>query len=59
MQTDIHLEKYNLLWMNDYNKPWTNKRFCKHFGITGYISDIEAEPGSEWETILNTMEKYK
>ena len=59
MQTDIHLEKYNLLWLNDYKKPWTNKRFCKHFEITGYISDVEAEPGSEWETILNTMEKYK
>ena len=59
MQTDIHLEKYNLLWLNDYKKPWTNKRFCKHFRITGYISDVEAEPGSEWETILNTMEKYK
>ena len=45
-------------FMQDYTKPWTNKRFCEYFGITGYISDTEAEPGSEWETILNSMKKY-
>ena len=48
-----------LPWMSDYTKPWTNKRFCDYFGITGYISDTEAEPDSEWEEILNTIEKYK
>ena len=42
----------------DFSKPWTDKRFCEYFGITGYISDTEAEPGSEWETILNTMKEY-
>ena len=57
--TDINLKSYNLLWMSDYTKPWTNKRFCDYFKITGYISDTEAEPGSEWEEILNTMKKYK
>ena len=45
-------------FMLDYSKPWTDKRFCEYFGITGYISDTEAEPGSEWETILNTMKEY-
>ena len=46
-------------YMSDYSKPWTDKRFCEYFGITGYISDTEAEPNSEWETILNTMKEYK
>lgn len=39
----------------DYSEPWTNKRFCDYFGITGYISDIKAEPNSEWEQILNDL----
>lgn len=34
-------------------------RFCEYFGITGYISDTEAEPNSEWEIILNTMKEYE
>jgi len=42
-------------WMSDYSQPWDNKRFCEYFNITGYISETEAEPGSEWETILNEM----
>ena len=46
-------------FMQDYTKPWTDKRFCEYFGITGYISDTEAEPNSEWETILNTMKDFK
>lgn len=46
-------------YMNDYSKPWTDKRFCEYFGITGYISDTEAEPNSEWETILNSMKDFK
>lgn len=48
-----------LPYMVDYSKPWDDKRFCEYFGITGYISDTEAEPNSEWETILNTMKEYK
>lgn len=43
----------------DYTKSWDDKRFCEYFGITGYISDTEAEQNSEWETILNTMKEYK
>ena len=43
----------------DYSKPWDDKSFCEYFGITGYISDTEAEPNSEWEIILNTMKEYK
>ena len=43
----------------DYSKPWTNKRFCEFFGITGFISDTEAESGSEWETILNSMKEHE
>ena len=33
-------------------------KFCKHFGITGYINDNLAEPNSEWEIILNTIKEY-
>lgn len=55
---DIHPHPEFYMYMNDYTQPWTDKRFCEYFGITGYISDTEAEPGSEWETILNTMKKY-
>ena len=46
-------------YMSDYTQPWTDKRFCEYFGITGYIDDEHAEPGSEWEIILKTMEEYK
>ena len=42
-------------FMQDYSLPWTDKRFCEFFNITGYISDTKAKPGSEWETILNTI----
>jgi hypothetical protein len=45
-------------YMSDYTQPWDDKRFCEYFGITGYISDTEAEPNSEWEIILNTMKEY-
>ena len=45
-------------YMDDYTKPWDDKRFCEYFGITGYIDDEHAEPGSEWEIILNTMKDY-
>ena len=43
-------------YMSDYTQPWTDKRFCEYFEITGYIDDEHAEPGSEWEIILKTME---
>ena len=46
-------------YMPDYTQPWTDKRFCEYFGITGYIDDDHAEPDSEWEIILKTMEEYK
>ena len=45
-------------YMDDYTKPWDDKRFCEYFGITGYIDDDNAEHGSEWETILNSMKEY-
>ena len=45
-------------YMQDYTQPWTDKRFCEYFGITGYIDDEHAEPGSEWEIVLNTMNEY-
>ena len=45
-------------YMQDYTQPWTDKRFCEYFGITGYIDDDNAEPNSEWEIILNTMKEY-
>ena len=46
-------------WMSDYTQSWSDKRFCEYFEITGYIDDEHAEPGSEWETILKTIEEYK
>jgi hypothetical protein len=45
----------HLPYMQDYTQPWDDKRFCEYFNITGYIDDEHAEPGSEWEIILNTM----
>lgn len=54
---DVNIDNYRVLWMQDYIQPWTNKRFCDYFNITGYISDTEAEPNSEWEMILKEMSK--
>lgn len=54
---DQHVPLKFLPWMRDYTKPWTNARFCKYFGITGYIDDEHAESNSEWETIINEMNK--
>ena len=53
-----HIKLNYIPYMGDYSKPWTNKRFCEFFGITGFISNTEAEPNSEWETILNSMKDY-
>lgn len=53
-----YINENNILWMTDYTRPWTDKRFCEYFNITGYISDTEAEPGSEWEMILSAMKQY-
>ncbi|MBR5317611.1 MAG: hypothetical protein IKU39_06935 [Lachnospiraceae bacterium] len=59
VKVDVHVHPETILWVEDYTKPWDDKRFCEYFGITGYIDDDHAEPGSEWETILKTMEQYK
>ena len=53
-----HLSPRLIPYMQDYTQPWTDKRFCEYFDITGYIDDEHAEPNSEWETILNTMKEY-
>ena len=58
LHVDMHIHPEYLPYMPDYTQPWTDKRFCEYFGITGYIDDEHAEPGSEWETILNTMKEY-
>lgn len=55
---DAHRRCSHTPYMNDYSKPWDDKRFCEYFGITGYIDDDHAEPCSEWETILNSMKDY-
>lgn len=55
---DVNVVQRFLPWMSDYTQPWTNERFCNYFGITGFISDTEAQPGSEWAEILNTMKEY-
>ena len=51
--SDVHVGDDKILWMQDYSQPWTNKRFCEFFNITGYISDTEAEPNTEWAMILD------
>ena len=55
---DVNVEECKILFMQDYTQPWTDKRFCEYFGITGYIDDDHAVPNSEWEIILNTMKEY-
>ena len=59
LHVDMHIHPEYLPYMSDYTQPWTDKRFCEYFEITGYIDDEHAEPGSEWETILNTMKDFK
>ena len=56
--SDAHVGPYNILWLNDYTHKWTDKLLCEYFGITGYIDDEHAEPGSEWEEIITTMSQY-
>jgi len=56
--TDVNVSNLVVLFMHSYQHPWTDKRFCNYFGITGFISDTEAVPGSEWEEILNTMKDF-
>ena len=58
LHVDMHIHPEYLPYMPDYTQPWTDKRFCEYFEITGYIDDEHAEPDSEWETILNTMKEY-
>ena len=58
-KNQIILDLKYIPYMSDYTQPWTDKRFCEYFEITGYIDDEHAEPGSEWEIILKTMEQYK
>ena len=55
---DVNVHPEFLPYMQDYTQPWTDKRFCEYFGITGYIDDEHAVPNSEWEIILNTMKEY-
>ena len=50
-----HIQLQKLPFMNDYSQPWTDKRLCEFFNITGYINDNTAEPGSEWETIIDCV----
>ena len=57
MKMNSHTPFTGLPFMKGYTQPWTDKRFCEYFGITGYIDDEHAEPDSEWETILNTMKE--
>ena len=59
LHVDMHIHPEYLPYMSDYTQPGTDKRFCEYFEITGYIDDEHAEPGSEWETILNTMKDFK
>ena len=55
--TDVNVKPYTIMWLgkDNYKEKWTNERLCKYFDISGFISNTEAEPGSEWEEILNTV----
>lgn len=55
---NAHNYSIKIPYFGDYTKPWITKMFCEYFGITGFISDTEAVPGSEWEEILNTMKDF-
>ena len=65
---DVNVLQEQVLWVDEIKNPhtnkmgyesdWTNEDFCKVFGVTGFISDTEAEPGSEWERIVETMKPY-
>ena len=59
LKVNSHTNFSLLPFMHSYQYPWTDERFCKYYGITGYIDDNNAEPGSEWETILNTMKEFE
>lgn len=54
---DQHIYNYSILWTDDYKEPWTNERFCNYFDISGFISDTEAEPNSEWAWMLDFAKK--
>jgi hypothetical protein len=58
LKVNSHTNFSLLPFMHSYQYPWTDKRFCAHFNITGYIDDEHATPNSEWEIILNTMKEY-
>lgn len=59
LKVNSHTNFSLLPFMHSYQYPWTDERFCKYYGITGYIDDEHAVPGSEWETILNTMKEFE
>ena len=50
---DVHVYYTLYPYMQDYTRSWTDKDLCEFFNITGYIDDNTAEPGSEWETIID------
>lgn len=52
-KVDPNIRDYKVPYFGDYTKAWTTKMFCDYFNITGYIDDEHAEPGSEWEEIMN------
>lgn len=52
-KSNVRIDDKKIPYFGDYTKPWTTKMFCDYFGITGYIDDEHAEPGSEWEEIMN------
>ena len=54
---DVNVRADSIMWLDDYSKDWTNKELCDHFGLTGYISDLEAAPGSDYEEILNFVKE--
>ena len=59
VKVDVHVHPETILWVEDYTQPWDDKRLCEYFGITGYIDDDHAVPGTEWEIVLNTINQYK
>lgn len=59
-QVILGFPNYHLIpWFDSFDMNNINKELCDIFNVTGYIDDEHAEPGSEWEIILNVMKEHK
>ena len=57
LSIDINVYPYFFLWFPSFKTNYSLKTICNFFGITGFISDNKAVPGSDWDIILNDMKE--